>query len=157
MVLAHDSPTLDAWGVLFRRNESQTGQIIDRLKNRPTDAGLFRMLGGLRYRKDIRGWKQILGRMNAVITKEQMRESLAVQEWLAEGRQEGRHEGLQEGALREARFTLLSYIKARFPHVDVRDDLTSIQDLDQLHSLFATVVNAPNSAAVRRAIRKAAE
>ena len=76
-----------------------------------------------------------------------MRESLAVQEWLAEGR--------QEGALQEANLMLLSCIKTRFPRLDVRDDVAPIGDIDQLHSLFATVMNAPNSATVRRAVRKA--
>ena len=60
-----------------------------------------------------------------MITKESMRESLAVQEWLEEGREEGR----QEGVVREARFALLRCVEGRFPKLNVREAVESISDV----------------------------
>ena len=40
----------------------------------------------MRYRKDVRFWKDLLERIDPVLTKESFRQSLAVQEWLEEGR-----------------------------------------------------------------------
>ena len=96
-VLELNSPSLDPWAVLFRLSDVQMETVASRLKGRPRDAGLFRILGGMRYRKNTGEWKKLLGRVNPMISREMMRESLAVQEWLDEGRQEGRQEGRARG------------------------------------------------------------
>ena len=90
LVLDRDLPELDPWAVLFNYSDVQLKEVVERLNNRPRDAGLFRILGGMRYRKDVRFWKDLLERIDPVLTKESFRQSLAVQEWLEEGRKEGR-------------------------------------------------------------------
>ena len=152
VVLDRRSVPLDAWAVLFERNDVQTDEILARLMTHRDDFGTFRILGGLRYGNDDSGWEDLVRRIESMLTRDQMRESRAVQEWLQEGRQEGR----QEGEARGTRFALVTFIEGRFPNLKVRDEVESISDLDLLHSLFSTIVKAPNSAAVLRAIRKAA-
>lgn len=145
VVLEHNSPTLDAWAVLFHRSPVQTDAILRRLQSRPEDAGTFRTLGGMRYRRvDDVGWKELLRRFDSMITKEQLRESLAVQEWLEEGE--------QKGEVKRVRTDLLAVVEIRFPKLDIRDEIESISDLNLLNSLFRSVVKAPNIAAARRAI-----
>ena len=149
VVLERNSPVLDPWAVLFRLNDAQKIEVIDRVKDRPQDAGLFRILGGMRYRKNVREWNEFAGRLNQMISREMMRESLADQEWLQEGRQEGR----QEGQINEARFALLTVIEGRFPNLNVREVVDSISDLDVLHTLIADVAKAADAAAALRAVQ----
>ena len=92
-----------------------------------------------------------------MITKEQLRESVAVQDWLEEGRQEGRQEGMEQGAVNEARFALLSFLAIRFPELNVRDAVESISNVDALHSLLSAALKAPHSAAFLRVLRKSAQ
>jgi predicted transposase YdaD len=95
-----------------------------------------------------------------MISREMMRESLAVQEWLEEGRQEGLQTGLQEGLqkglqqgrLEEARFALVSIIEARFPEVNVRDAIGSISKVKVLNSLISSIAKAPDAATVLRVV-----
>jgi len=83
-----------------------------------------------------------------MISREMMRESLAVQEWLQEGREEGR----QQGKLVEARSALLMIIEGRFPTLQVREAIDSISDLEVLRSLIAVAAKARTASAVLRAI-----
>jgi hypothetical protein len=156
VVLDRNSPSLDPWVVLFRLGKGQIEEVANRLKDRPRDAGLFRILGGMRYRKNIGQWKELLERINPMISREMMRESLAVQEWLDEGRQEGRQEGLRKGLrkgrVEEARLALLSVIEASFPNLNVRDAIESISQLGVLNSLIPLVAKAPDAATVLRVI-----
>jgi len=156
VVLDHNSPRLDPWAILFRLTNVQKDEVINRVKNRPEEAGLFRILGGMRYRRNVGDWRELVGRLNQMISREMMRESLAVQEWLQEGRQEGREEGREkgreEGKLAEARSALLMVIESRFPGLRVRDAVESISDLDVLHSLITVVAKVRTAAAVLRAI-----
>jgi hypothetical protein len=164
VVLERNSPNLDPWAVLFDCSPVQIDEVANRLKNRPRDAGLFRILGGMRYRKSIGQWKELLKRINPMITREMMRESLAVQEWLDEGRQEGLEKGLQKGLqqglrkglkkgrVEEARLALLAVIEARFPSLSVHNAIEAISDLDVLNSLIRVVAKAPDASAVSRAI-----
>ena len=145
VVLERNSPTLDPWAVLFRMSDVQKNEVITRVKDRPQDAGLVRILGGMRYRKNVGEWKEFEGRLNQMITREMMRESLAVQEWLEEGR--------QEGELKEARFALLTFLDRKYPNLPVRDKIEAIPDLDVLNSLFTEVINAPDAATVLDAIQ----
>ena len=151
VVLQHRSETLDPWAVLFELTDAQKWEVVYRIKEHPQDAGTLRTLVGLRYRKIDRGWIEWVERIDSVITKEKMRESTAVQEWLQEGRQEGR----EEGTLYEARFALTSCVETRFPNLKVRDLIESISRVDVLHSLLSSAVTAPNSAALLRDLRKA--
>ena len=151
VVLEHNSPTLDPWTVLFRFTDVQLREVGDRLKGRPTDAGLFRILGGMRYRKNIGEWKRLLERINPMISREMMRESLAVQEWLEEGRVEGRDEGRVE----EAQLALIEVIKARFPRLKVREGVESISELSVLNSLIPLVAKARDAASIERVLQSA--
>jgi predicted transposase YdaD len=101
-----------------------------------------------------------------MISREMMRESLAVQEWLEEGRQEGLQAGLQQGVqkglrqglktgrLEEARFALVSIIEARFPDLNVRDAIRSISQVSALNSLIPLIAKAPDAATVSRVVGK---
>jgi hypothetical protein len=149
-VLNRKSPQLDPWAVLFRMTRRQEDEVIARVKDRPQEAGLVRILGGMRYRKNVGGWNEFVGRLNQMIRREVMRESLAVQEWLEEGRQEGRH----EAGVQTARSALLAVIEARFPGLGLHDTIGSISDFDLLTALIPVVAKAPDEAAVLRAIRK---
>jgi hypothetical protein len=157
IVLKQNSPRLDPWAVLFQMTRVQEDEIIERVKQRPQEAGLVRMLGGMRYRRNVSEWNEFAGRLNHMISREKMRESLAVQEWLAEGRQEGRQEGWQEGrregGVQEAREALLSVIETRFPSLHLQASVESISDIEILKGLLPVVVKAASSAAVLRAIR----
>lgn len=157
VVLKQNSPRLDPWAVLFRMTRVQEDEIIERVKQRPQEAGLVRMLGGMRYRRNVSEWNEFAGRLNHMISREKMRASLAVQEWLAEGREEGREEGRHEGEVREAREALIAVVDARFPSLHLRADLESISDIEILRGLLPVVVKAANSAALLRAIRNPQE
>ena len=83
-----------------------------------------------------------------MISRETMRESLAVQEWLEEGEQKGE----QKGEVKRARTDLLAVVEIRFPELDLHTEVESISDLNILTNLFRTVVKASSAAAVRSAI-----
>jgi hypothetical protein len=144
VVLERNSPRLDPWAVLFRLSDVQKDEVIARIKDHPREAGLFRILGGMRYRKNVRAWNELVGRLNQMISREMMRESLAVQEWLQEGR--------QEGMLHEARGALLDFIEAKFPSLHMETEIRSISDLSLLHHLRRVVMKAPNAASARSLI-----
>ena len=81
------------------------------------------------------------------------RESLAVQDWLAEGRVEGHSEGRVAG-LRES---LGLVVKARFPDLRASQSIDSICDADALDGLIMMVAKARSGASVLRAIEQAAK
>ena len=94
LLLKKRLPAFDAWSVLCRTTEPQLREAFRRLKAVPEEAARMRILGGLRYRGSEAGnWFSFVERMNQMLTRDDMRESLAVQEWLAEGREEGREAG----------------------------------------------------------------
>ena len=86
-----------------------------------------------------------------MISREMMRESLAVQEWLSEGRDEGE----AKGKLRQARVALRTVARARFPRIRIDAAVESIADLQVLNSLIAQAATVPNAAALLQAAKLA--
>lgn len=151
MLLAKGNPEFDAWTVLFRWSDEQQREVLLRLKDAPEQAARFRILGGLRYRgNEAAFWRGFVERMNEMLTKESFRESLAVQEWLAEGRMEGLQKGLQEGRLEgqtEGQLAVIEVIlNARFPGLSAP---AGIQDPAILTRLAADLLAAPDEQAAR--------
>ena len=144
-VLDRGWPELDPWAVLFDLNGDQELQVMERLSGdgRGEDASLFRLLGGMRYRKNKPVWLALLERMKTMIRPELFLQSLAVEDWREEGRQEGR--------LMEARAALVSFIRARFRKLDVTPVQKST-DIKALHALIPKIAVAPDRAAVKRLI-----
>jgi hypothetical protein len=83
-----------------------------------------------------------------MISREKMLESLAVQEWLEEGRLEGE----LEGRIHEARSALRLLLESRFPRIRIRPQLDAISDLEALRTMRRIAINTPSAAAFRRAI-----
>ena len=152
VVLDKGWPELEPWAVLFKLSDRQEDQVLEQLSHegRGQDASLFRLLGGMRYRKKKHEWLDLLERMKEMIRPELFLESLAVEDW----REEGRIEGRTEGRLMEARNALLALIKARFPKLDVASAIQSSNDIKALHKLIPKVAVAPDATAVKRLIQK---
>lgn len=151
VLLAKGNPEFDAWTVLFRWSDEQQREVLLRLKDAPEQAARFRILGGLRYRgNEAAFWRGFVERMNEMLTKESFRESLAVQEWLAEGRMEGLQKGLQEGRLEgqtEGQLAVIEVIlNSRFPGLSAP---AGIQDPAILTRLAADLLAAPDEQAAR--------
>ncbi len=81
-----------------------------------------------------------------MLTKESFRESLAVQEWLAEGRMEGLQEGRLEGQTEGQLAVIEVILKARFPGLSAP---AGIQDPAILTRLAADLLAAPDEQAAR--------
>ena len=144
IVLDLKSPTLDPWAVLFRVSDEQLIQTIGRLKEHGVP--LFRILGGMRYRRREVEWRTLLERMDQMIRPELLRESLAVQEWLAEGRVEGRVTALRD--------SLTGVFQARFPGAAVPVTLNSISDAEVLSRLIPKVATAKDAQEVERLLEQ---
>ena len=89
----------------------QLDETMARLQAQTQGAPLFRILGGMRYRKNRAEWIALLERMDQMIRPELLRESLAVQEWLEEGRAEGLERGVEKGLYD----SLIAILSAKFP------------------------------------------
>ena len=150
-VLDRGWPDLEPWAVLFDLTREQEEQVLRRLNHagRGQDASLFRLLGGMRYRKKKQVWIDLLERMKAMIRPELFLESLAVEDWREEGREEGRH----EGSLIEARRALSAVVHARFPNLKATT-IPTVLDVAALRALIPKVSIARDEAAVRRLLRK---
>ena len=148
VVLERGWPELDPWAVLFHLSEGQLDDVLGRLNadGRGEDASLFRILGGMRYRRDKQTWTVLLERMKNMIRPELFLESLAVEDWREEGRQEGR----QEGRLIEARDALTAIIRARFPRLDIDSSIQLTHDIQALQRLIPEVAVARDEAAAKR-------
>jgi len=151
-LLAKGSEILDPWVILFQFTDPDLSEALTRLKSRKEDAALFRILGGMRYRKNRSKWISLLGRIESMISRETMRESLAVQEWLDEGRVEGRMEGKVEGE----RSALITLLETRFPPLGLDEAIQSINDLDALTKLIRLAGKTRSSISVVKAIEACA-
>ena len=88
-----------------------------------------------------------------MITRDMLRESLAVQEWLQEGRAEGRIEGRAEGRAeveQRTRQTIREILAARFPGLANSVSLDPIAGLDSLHDLLRGIALAQDEESARR-------
>ena len=155
LLLAKASATLNPWVVLFDHSKPQLEEAITRLARRSEDAALFRILGGLRYRESVE-WISLLGRIDRMITREMMRQSLAVQEWLNEGRDEGRDEGRVQGRVEGGRSALRTFLAKRFPQLTLDSSIQSIDDVEVLGELISLAAEATNADTISRAVRMAA-
>ena len=81
-----------------------------------------------------------------MIRPEVVRESLAVKEWLAEGRAEGRAKARLE--------CLLQILEIRFPGIPVPPSAHTASD-EVLKTLVEKAITARGTAAMRRAIKQA--
>ena len=151
VVLRRELPELDPWAVLFHLSETEMDEVLERLNRagRGQDASLFRLLGGMRYRKSKQVWIALLERMKRMIRPELFLESLAVEDW----REEGRVEGRQEGRLTEARAAIEALIRARFPKLDPLPAIQSTNEADALHALIPRVAIASDEASVKRLLK----
>ncbi len=156
LLLLKGSATLDAWVVVFQHTRAQLLEAVGRIVSRNEDAALFRILGALRYRKEEAEWISILGRIDQMLTRETMRESWAVQEWLDEGRVEGRVEGRLEGERRQAQTALLKLLASKFPQIQMDAEIHSIDAITVLDELFAAALDAHAAAPLVTAIENAA-
>lgn len=147
VILARGWPELDPWAVLFQLSPEQRDDVMERLNQdgRGQDASLFRLLGGMRYRKSKQEWIALLERMKQMIRPGMFLESLAVEDWREEGRQEGR--------LIEARHALTAFLHARFPKLDVAAAIQSSNDFKALRALIPKVAVARDEDAVKRAMK----
>ena len=147
VVLDLQSPELDPWAVLFQLSGAQLNEAMARL----TDRGepLFRILGGLRYRKRRVEWQALLEGMDKMLNRELFRESIVVQELLEEGRVKGHEEGLRD--------SLVLIFNARFPGIPAPQSIRSISDHEALNRLLTLAANSPDAASVVRAIERAAK
>ena len=150
VVLERAWPELDAWAVLFNLSNAQEVEVLGRLnqQGRGEDATLFRILGGMRYRRKKQIWVALLERMKQMIRPELFLESLAVEDWREEGRQEGR----QEGELLAARNALLAIIHARFPKLFLTRAIESCTDTNAIQVLIPKIATARDAAAVKRLV-----
>lgn len=129
VLLAQNKPEFDAWTAVFRSTAQQQQEAMRRLRSAPDAMARFKTLGGLRYRgKEYPFWKAFTERIDQMLTKEDLRESLAVQEWLEEGRKEGRKQGRQEGNRATAEQWLRTVL-ARFPGIALPAVLPASADL----------------------------
>ena len=80
-------------------------------------------------------------------SREKMRESLVVQEWLSEGR--------AEGAFQQARFALNLVARSRFPRIRIAAAVAKISDLSVLGGLLSEAATAPDAAALSQAVTRA--
>lgn len=148
LLLAKHSATLDPWVILFRHSKNQLIEVVERLISRKEDAALLRILAGMRYRKSVDEWISVLGSIDTMITRETMRESLTVQQWLHEGRVEGQ----LDGERRRARAMLSTLLDKRFPNLALAAAIESIDDLSVLDELFTTALEANNATTIIQAI-----
>ena len=148
VLLRRQWPELDPWAVLFQLNRDQEIEVFERLNHegRGQDATLFRLLGGMRYRRRKQVWIDLLERMSEMIRPELFLESLAVEDWREEGRREGR--------LIEAREALIAIMKARFPKLDVAQSIRSSNNIKALNRLIPKIAVAPDALAVQRLVQK---
>lgn len=156
-VLDLESAELDAWAILFDASEEQTAETLRRVSRNRERAPLLRMLIGLRYRRREEECGALFERIASMIRPEIWRESLAVQEWLDEGRVEGRVEGRAEGAAATAKELLLETLALKFPKWRTPASLDSIGDAEVLKRLFRKASATSNKADMRRAIDNAAK
>lgn len=142
-VLSRHWPELEPWAVLFRLSIHQRDEVLERLNasGRGQDASLFRLLGGMRYRKNKQEWFALLERMKQMIRPELFLESLAVEDWRDEGR------------LIEARDAVTAFLAARFPKLDVAPTIQSSNDLKALRALIPKIAVARDEATVTRALK----
>ncbi|HEY3738739.1 MAG TPA: hypothetical protein VGL53_02790 [Bryobacteraceae bacterium] len=84
--------------------------------------------------------------MDRMIRPELLRESLAVQEWLEEGRAEGLAEGLQD--------SLTAILSARFPDLRLPASIRSISNKIVLNTLIRKVAVTRSADAALRAIER---
>ena len=144
-VLDMKSVELDAWAILFKISRAQELEAVARVSGSKTAAPLFRILGGLRYRKRSDEFRVLLERMAAMMNRELFRESLAVQEWLDEGKAAGVREGF------------VKFLTFKFPNWPIPASLDSIRDADVLSRLFDKATVTKDKAAMARAIDKASK
>jgi hypothetical protein len=153
VLLRQGRPEFDAWTVLCRRTPEQDEEAWRRLRAVRSEAVRYVTLGGLRYRGNEAEWQLLLERRNRMLTKEDWRESLAVQEWLKEGRQEGRQQGRLEGrdeGRSEAMVGMIRKKIARFPGLRLPDPLPSTLDLAPLAE---EIIMAPDEPSLRMVLR----
>lgn len=148
LLLAKGSTTLDPWVVLFHFTKPQLFEAVTRLIPRREDASLLRILGGMRYRRDTKSWISLLGRIENMITRETLRESLAVQEWLSEGR--------VEGARGQAQAMLSKLLGKRFPRLKLDAEIQSINEVEVLNELISLAIDSKSAASLARKIEQAA-
>ena len=148
VVLRCGLPDLDPWAVLFNLSRVEEEEVLNRLneKGRGPDASLFRLLGGMRYRKRKPDWIALLERMKQMIRPELFLESLAVEDWRDEGRQEGR--------LIEAKDALVTFILARFPKLKIAASIHSSTDLNALRALIPKVAVARDEASIKQLLNR---
>ena len=68
-VLDMNSEELDAWAILFKISKAQELEALIRVSGSKTAAPLFRILGGLRYRRKRDEFRVLLERMSAMVNR----------------------------------------------------------------------------------------
>lgn len=152
-----DRPSLLPWVVLMRPSERAVRSAASRIARRedPKLAAEFVLLGGLRYdREDLRS---MLGRLGAMLTDEIIRQSsfyqMILEEGIEKGIDKGIEKGIEKGTVAEARSNLKLVLSLRFPGLENRPELDSIEDRQRLEGLLAAVVKAADREAAEVAIR----
>ena len=75
----------------------------------------------------------------------------------AQGRAEGRSEGRSEGRAEEARKFVRVLLRRRYPELESLAAIDAISNVDALEAVVESVLDAPGTDAVRRAILSAAQ
>ena len=94
-VLELNSPSILPWVVLMDGTPEEEAEAITRVRDDRDLMTSTMLLLGLRYGKEEKFRR--IEMLNSFLTKDVMRESWVVQEWLDEGRDEGLQVGRQEG------------------------------------------------------------
>lgn len=140
-----------AFTALCDATEEQRQEALRRLCREPGQMARYKSWGGLRYReRGTDAWNVLVERIDRMISREDMRESLAVQEWLEEGRTAGLAQGQTEGGRRTAE-QLLRVALARFERIVLP---SPIPDSVDVTALATEVLMANDEAAVRGALRR---
>jgi len=158
-VLEWQRPSLWPWVSLMRSSPEileRTARQIASLGDRKT-AAEFVVLGGLRYNKN--DLAEMLGRVSAMLTNEQLEESsyyqMILEKGMEKGIEKGIEKGMQTGRLEEARRVLRRLLALRFPGLETLPELDAVASPERIESLLEAIVTAGDAEAARAAIRQA--